>query len=144
MALYKLTIFLLITTFISFPAFAISKHKKLYHEAFQEQHKMLKGEIPVNFARAVFVSENSYHKGVLSYEDFKKEIQETGSKLKNFIVESEMTSYKTAINWAVFTYMTEDLRINNYQPYSYDFDDYFGEKDFTKIFVTKLMNEKSA
>ena len=105
---------------------------------------MLKGEIPVNFARAVFVSENSYYKAGLSYEDFKKEIQETGSKLKSFIIESEMTSYKTAINWAVFTYMTEDLRINNYQPYSYDFDDYFGEKDFTKIFVTKLMNEKSA
>ncbi|MFT6717032.1 MAG: hypothetical protein ACJA0Q_001682 [Saprospiraceae bacterium] len=143
MTLLKSTILLLTITFLSNTVLGTTTHKQLYHSAFQEQHQMLTGEIPFDFSRAVFITENSYHNGKLNYLDFKKEIEETGIKIKKFIVESEMTTYKTAVNWAVFTYMTEGLKINNNQPYSYDFNDYFGEKDFTKMFVTKLMGEKS-
>ncbi|MFW5983539.1 MAG: hypothetical protein ACOCQ4_03475 [bacterium] len=38
--------------------------------------------------------------------------------------------------------MTDSLPINNFKPCSYDFDDFMGERDWTKMFVTKLMKTK--
>jgi hypothetical protein len=142
MSLFRSTVSFLIISVVSLSVLGGEEHKEHYQKAFQEQHQMLKGENPVDFKRAVFVTENSYHKGELSYHDFSKEIKETASKLKTFIVESEMTTYETAGNWAVFTFMSEELSINNYTTFTYDFDDYFGETDFTKMFVTKLMSSK--
>jgi hypothetical protein len=127
-------------------AFAVEAQesgKEFYRKAFTEQQQMLIGEIPLDFKRAVFISENSYHQGKLNYDVFKNHIEEIGRKLQKFILDSEMSSYKTAVNWAVFTFMTEELEINNNSIYSYDFDDYFGEKDISKMFVSKLMNTKS-
>jgi len=143
MAVWKWTVLLLMASLTSFCASADTTHIKYYQLAFEEQQQMLRGEIPFDFRRAVFITENSYYEGKLKYADFKKVIAETGIKLKNFIVESEMSSYKTAGQWAAFTYMTEKLEINNHKVYTYDFEDYFGEEDYTKMFVTKLMKEKN-
>lgn len=128
---------------MSLSVFAGGEHKEYYQKAFQEQHQMLKGEKPVDFTRAVFVTENSYYNGQLNYNDFKKEIKETTVKLQGFIDKWEMNSFKTAVNWAVFSYMTEKIPENNSIPYSYDFNDYFGEQHFSNMFVTKLMKEKN-
>ena len=69
-------------------------------------------------------NQNAYHKGSLNYETFKNEIAQTGIMLKNLIRQRGLTGYKTAGNWAVFTYMTDSLPINNYTPCTYDFDDF--------------------
>ncbi len=39
--------------------------------------------------------------------------------------------------------MTDTLPINNHKPYTYDFDDFMGDKDWTKMFTTKLMKTKT-
>lgn len=117
--------------------------KILYQQAFEEMTKMLTGRIPIDFKRAVFLTENAFHNGQLDYNEFSNTITVTGQKLKNLIKERGLQKYKTSGNWAVFTYMTDSLSINNFQPYSYDFDDFMGEKDWTKMFVTKLMKTKS-
>lgn len=123
----------------------ISKHhhKFLYQQAFQEQLRMLNGGDSVDFKRAVFITENAFHEGTLNYQNFVAKIDEIANRLQKFIVQNEMTSYKTAGQWATFIYMTEPDEINNNAPYLYDFEDYFGENDFTKMFVTKLLNAKS-
>ena len=36
-------------------------------------------------------------------------------------------------------YMKDSSAINNFRPYVYDFDDFMGDKDWTKQFVTKLI-----
>jgi hypothetical protein len=43
---------------------------------------------------------------------------------------------------AVFTYLKEPNALNNHQPYAYDFEDFSGQKDFSKMFVTKLLRTK--
>jgi len=35
--------------------------------------------------------------------------------------------------------MKDSTAINGFRPYVYDFDDFMGDKDWTKQFVTKLM-----
>lgn len=117
--------------------------KKFYQDAFTEQLQMLKGQKSINFKRAVFLTENAYYKGQLNYQTFCTTIFTTGQKLKELIKQRGLDKFKTSSNWAVFTYMTDSLPINNYKPYTYDFDDFMGDKDFTKMFVTKLMKTKS-
>lgn len=138
----KMKIVFVILVFGFYNSYAQTEHKELYKKAFNEQHQMLKGEIPINFKRAVFITENAYHKGSLNYETFKNEISQTGIMLKNLIRQRGLIGYKTAGNWAVFTYMTDSLPINNYTPCTYDFDDFMGENDWTKMFTTRLMRTR--
>lgn len=116
---------------------------KFYKEAFAEQLQMLKGQKPISFKRAVFLTENAYYKGQLNYQTFCNNITTTGQQLKALIKQRSLDKFKTAGNWAVFTYMTDSLPVNNFKPCTYDFDDFMGDKDWTKMFVTKLMKTKS-
>jgi hypothetical protein len=117
--------------------------KTIYKQAFNEQLQMLKGQKPIDFKRAVFLTENAYYKGQLNYQTFCNGIAATGQQLKELIKQRGLQNYKTAGNWAVFSYMTDSLPINNYKPCTYDFDDFMGDKDWTKMFVTKLIKTRS-
>lgn len=114
-----------------------------YKLAFEEQVKMLKGQNPIDFKRAVFISENAYFQGKLDYVSFCDKLKKTSQKLTAFIKERGFGHFKTAGNWALFTYMTDSITINGFSPYSYDFDDFMGDNDCSKMFVTKLMRTKS-
>lgn len=116
---------------------------KFYKQAFAEQLQMLKGQKTIDFKRAVFLTENAYNKGQLNYQTFCNSIAATGQQLKALIKQRGLEKYKTSANWAVYTYMMDSIPLNNYKPCTYDFDDFMGKKDFTKMFVTKLMKTKS-
>lgn len=116
---------------------------KFYKAAFREQSQMLKGQKVIDFKRAVFLTENAYNSGKLDYQSFCNNITITGQQLKTLIKQRGLEKYKTSANWAVYTYMMDSIPLNNYKPFSYDFDDFMGKKDFTKMFVTKLMKTKS-
>lgn len=119
------------------------KQKHLYQKAFKEQCQMLSGNSKIDFKRAVFVTEDAFFGGTLNYNSFKNDVANIGLELKNLIKKKGLSKYKTAGNWAVFTYMIDTLPVNNYNPYSYDFEDFMGDDDWTKMFVTKLMKTKS-
>ena len=137
-----LTLFLVVTT--NKTTFSQTKDKtKFYKDAFEEQLQMLKGEKQLSFKRAVFITENAYHNGQLDYFSFCQEIAATTQKLNMLIKQRGLEKYKTAGNWAVFTFMNDSLPINNFKPYTYDFEDIAAEKDRTKMFVTKLMRTRS-
>lgn len=117
--------------------------KTAYWNSFTELQEMANGQQTIDFKRAVFLVENAFHNGQLNYQEFTTKIAETGKKLKNMIVQKGLGAYKTAGNWAVFTYMTDSIPQNNFQPYTYDFDDFMGDKNWTSMFVSKLMRTKS-
>ncbi len=110
-----------------------------YASAFDEQLKMLSGKARMDYKRSVFLTENAFHNGKLDYGIFCKEISNTGQQLKALIKQKGLEKYKTSGNWAVFTYMTDSIPVNGFKPCIYDFEDFMGEKDWTKMFVTKLM-----
>ena len=134
--------FLLIGT-VKFTVAQTADPKTIYKQAFDEQLQMLKGQKPIDFKRSVFLTENAYHNGQLNYKTFCGEISNTGRQLKTMIKERGLERYKTSGNWAAFTYMMDSLPINNFKPCTYDFDDFMGDKDWTKMFVTKLMKTRS-
>ena len=120
----------------------INKNKELFHTAFNEQLRMLQGKDSISLKRSVFLYENAYYNGTLNYKEFCQTIDSIVKKLKYNIKLNGFEKYKTAGNWIVFTYMKEPSAINKFQPYTYDFEDFTADKDYSKMFVTKLMRTK--
>lgn len=118
-------------------------YQAIYQNALNEQVQMLEGTASLDFKRAVFLTENAYHQGTLDYPTFSSAITQISDQLNALIQQRGLTAYKTAGNWAVFTYLKESSALNNNQVYAYDFNDFEGSKDWSNMFVTKLMDTKS-
>jgi hypothetical protein len=104
---------------------------------------MLQGKQPIQFKRAVFLTEDAYYNHTLNYNDFCKQLRDIAIIMQQMIGQRNLGGFKTAGNWAAFSYMTDTIAANNYKPYVYDFDDFMGAKDWSKMFVTKLLRTHS-
>jgi len=120
-----------------------AQNKQLYYDAFDELSKMLKGDKPLDFKRAVFITENAYHNGTLSYSDFDNQLKMIETQIRGFLKDKNLTNNPFGGQYGIFSYMMESSVYNNYQKLTYDFDDIMGHKDYTKLFVTKLLRTKS-
>jgi len=122
-----------------------------YKNAYRELKGMLNDSVPLNFKRAVFVTENAYLDDTLKYTDFNQSISSLVETC-NLIVSQSDLLYKesdkpiVAKYAAVFKLMTDSLRFyqdtSNYYttiPYKYDFNDVFGERSWSNMFVIKLL-----
>jgi len=123
--------------------------KQFYEKAFLQISDMLESEKQISFKDVVFITENAFHNNAMEYEDYSTIIKEkvdiaelwlAANHLENYIFKD---SLEFAKNGAIFKLMTDTIfllkGIPISYPYSYDFDDFFGEKDWSKMFVTKLL-----
>jgi RHS repeat-associated protein len=130
--------------------------KITYGLAFDELHQMLKGEKPLSFKRAVFITENAYVNNQLSYEDFSFQIDAL-VKLTKAVAATDGLDYtkkdrnQVLLAGAIYRVMKDSLvfespdktvRFRNV-PFTYDMEDFWGEIDWTKMFVTKLLYEQT-
>ncbi len=126
-----------------------------YNQAFDELHKMLKGETPLSLKRAVFITENAYVENQLKYEDFQKQIDAL-VKLTKAVAATDGLDYnkkdrnQVLLAGSIYRVMKDSLifespdksvRFRKY-PYTYDMDDFWGEREWTKMFVTKLLYDE--
>ena len=124
-----------------------------YNDAYYEIEQMLNGYIPLDFKRAVFVTENAYFKEGLNYPDFENEINRqvlicklwtSSNTLKDYNYSDSLNFKK---NCAIYTllkdtiYYMKNVAISS--SIQYDFEDFFGQNDWSKMFVTKLLNTGS-
>lgn len=122
-----------------------------YQQALQEHRAMLTGQQPIQFKRAVFITENAYFGNQLSYEKFNQVIRRLTALCLSFKEANSLSYYekdKEEVNsWsAIFKVMTDTLpivgkdgKIVSYYPYRYDFEDFWGERQWVQMFVTKLL-----
>jgi len=125
-------------------AFCFSQSREqqvMYKTAFDEMIQMIQGAKPVNFRRAVFLTENVHYNNTLDYQQFCSEIEEMVNKVRHIIQNepSEVQQFKTIGNWAIFMYMTQPLLFNNNKPFQYDFEHFLSSENITNGFVTKLL-----
>lgn len=123
-----------------------------FRKASEKLNHMLSGYEPMNLKRAIFDIENAYYEGKLDYKKFDKEIQDllTVAKLK---AAQEGYNWKNpqTRNVMLFRVMADTLKVKSSSqegfivsyPMQYDFDDYLGKEDWSKMFVTKLLTPKS-
>ena len=150
-----LAVILLLITSLLVQAQEIDLSKELareeYYKAFQSLKNMLNGSDPMSFKKAVFTVENAYMSGQLDYERFNDKIQFLTALTKN-VKEQHPLLYDYAdreaveVFGSVFLVMTDtvvfevsDGEYGIHLPYKYDFEDFFGDKDWSKMFVTKLL-----
>lgn len=123
-----------------------------YRKTAQILNNMLNGTIPANLKDAVFAVENAYFGGQLEYDKYNNAIQD-------FITTAKLKTQQQRYNWnnpltrnvMLFRAMSDTMKIKlpNMEtsvmssPVKYDFEDFKGEKDWTKMFVSKLLSTKS-
>lgn len=128
--------------------------KEFYDSTFTVLQEMLEEKQPANFKKAVFLVENCYFENQYSYQAFCESINFYTSLCKRIIETRDLEYTETdksqvAVYASVFTVMKDTIPIQksdgsivNSLPFSYDFDDIFGNEDWTKMFVTKLIATK--
>jgi hypothetical protein len=122
---------------------SFSQSKAAYESAFVEIHKMLKGESPLDFKRAVFLTENAYYSNKLDYKEFCQRIDNIELKLNQFMRDKGVVNHVMGKQFAIFNYMMEPSKYNDNTRMNYDFEDLMGQKDRSKMFVTKLLDTKT-
>jgi len=123
--------------------YTFGQSKASYDFAFNEINKMLKGQAPLDFKRAVFLTENAFHSNKLDYKEFCQKIDDIEVQLKQFMNDKGIVDHVMGKQFAIFNYMMEPSKYNDNTKLTYDFDDLMGSKDWTKMFVAKLLRTKT-
>ncbi|WP_143164283.1 transglutaminase family protein [Hymenobacter daecheongensis] len=120
-----------------------ARNKPQYEAGYQVLAEMLAGKRPASLPLAVFVVENSYAAGELSYAAFKAELDELATVCRGL---AGTDTSPTARFMALHRLMTDTVQVSyagkvvsRHLPYRYDFEDFRGEQDYRKMFVTKLL-----
>ena len=123
-----------------------------FREALEKLNRMLTGSDPVSVKQAIFTVENAYLEGQLDFRKFDEEI-------KKLVTIARLKAAREGYNWnnpqtrniMLFRVMADTLEVKlsaeessmvSY-PLQYDFDDFTGKNDWTKMFVSKLLAAKS-
>jgi hypothetical protein len=122
-----------------------------YENAFLEIKGMLEEKTIPSFKKAVFLTEDAFLNDTLDFQEFNKAIQFLAKRCKiiesqSKLVYTERDKAQVQKNFAVFKFMSDTVRyfsdsvnyIETY-PYSYDFNDFWGELNWQQMFVTKLL-----
>ncbi len=123
-----------------------------YRQALGELCGMLRGEAPLNLKKAVFVVENAYFGNQLDYPEFDQAIN-------RLVQTAEWKARQEGYDWnhpvtknvMLFRVMADTLEVKpphgettfTSYPMQYDFEDYWGKSNRTKMFVSKLLATRS-
>lgn len=149
----------LIILFISFYGSSVkggNDSTQIYYEqTFNRIMAMLNDSEPISFKDAVFYTENAFNDNQLNYTIYEANIkalsqmarQVAQANEKNFIYDNK-DRLNILYHASIFHVMTDtvsfifgmDSTVNYHLPFTYDFFDIEGKKDWQKMFVTKLLD----
>ena len=94
--------------------------------------------------KAIFTIENAFYEEAENYNEFEDVITETGDFLREKMNELGYNpDSNLAKNFLLFQFFSDTLQIKSkslkHLPLKYDFDDYMGKDDWSKMFVKKLL-----
>jgi len=119
-----------------------------YYQTAQKLFDMLSGKTPLNLKNAVFLTENAFFEGMLDKATYEKNISKMATIAKSKAIQDGYNwNNPEAKNMMLFRVMADTLtfkfplreKSSISFPMQYDFDDYRGERDHSKLFVTKLL-----
>ena len=124
------------------PSYGNIESTKHYRKAFDELTKMKTDSFSVK--KATFIIENAYFEEQQNYAEFEKVVKQTGNFLREKMDELGYDQNRNlAKNFMLFQFFSDTLQIKSknlkHLPFKYDFEDYLGIKDWSKMFVSKLL-----
>jgi hypothetical protein len=145
----------LIPILLFFPLYGFSEPVSIdtgYLKVYDELEKMLSKKEPASFKYAVFLTENLSMDNALIYSKFNEHISKLATLVKYWMEFNGLKNYRYADslnvqkNYALYAFFRDTLKISVspggdflHLPYTYDFNDYAGERDWRMMFVTKLL-----
>ncbi|MCW3159681.1 hypothetical protein [Chryseobacterium oryctis] len=143
--------FFLLYLLVSLGANAQQQENHFYTDAYQTIDNMLNDRQKYSFKEAVFNVENAYYQGSLDTLALNRKVKFLG-KFSKQIIDSRDLKYpdrdkeKVSKYAAIFTVLcqTTPVIVKNdtvkYKPFTYDFEDVFGHKELSNLFVSKLLD----
>lgn len=147
------SIFLLAYTLLAF-----AHSQKCYNIEFKERYEIAYNKLDsiiqnnASFKEAVFVVENVYSNYSLSKEYFFSKIASAATIIKKWSEVNPLKDYRSKdslnllFNYALYHFLKDTTKVATRLgvgiinvPYTYDFNDFFGHKDWSNMFVTKLL-----
>lgn len=124
--------------------------QKYYNNAFVEIMTMLNDDNNLNFSKAVFLTENAYFESELKKESFDNIINHYATICQSIAESGNITytgkdSITGNMQCGVFIFMTDTVLltwrkdVENHIPFSYNHTDFAGQKDWSNMFVSTLM-----
>ena len=117
---------------------------KNYRDVFLEIQNMQNGNTLFSLKRAIFLIENAWYDNTLDYQIYCSQIDREANFIKKIALESHIEANNDlGYNYIIqklFSAPTQEYTNGKYQSFSYDFDDFMGEQDWSKMFVSKLLN----
>jgi hypothetical protein len=120
--------------------------QKAYENSLQQLLKFNPDSFSIT--RAVYLTERAYYDKPFTYEEFEGAVKEWASLTKQILQKEGLNeTNNTAVNYAIQKLFSrpntyyDSIKKKSY-PFPqlrYDFDDPFGDKDWRKMFVTKLL-----
>ncbi|WNI35924.1 hypothetical protein [Chryseobacterium sp. SG20098] len=143
-------IFVLITLLI-LSALSRAQENHFYNDSYQTLDNMLVDKQPYSFKSAVFSVENAYYQGKLNTEELNRKIAFLTKFCNQIIVnrklqyseKDEATVSKYASIYTIICQATPVIIGKDtlkYKPFTYDFEDVFGHKELSNLFVSKLLD----
>lgn len=124
------------------PSYGNIESTKFYQKAFDQLTELNEKDFSVK--KATFIIENAYFEEQQNYAEFEQLIKQTGDFLREKMTELGYDQNRNlAKNFMLFKFFSDTLEIKSknlkHLPFKYDFVDYLGEKDWSKMFVSKLL-----
>lgn len=126
----------------SLPSYGNIENTKYYRKAFDQ----LTGLNPDDFSvkQATFLIENAFFEEQQDYAEFEQVVKQTGNFLREKMTELGFDQNSNlAKNYMLFKFFSDTLEIKSknlkHFPFKYDFEDYMGIEDWSKMFVSKLL-----
>ncbi|MDR0823785.1 MAG: hypothetical protein LBN74_01730 [Prevotella sp.] len=130
------------------PSWLGAQGTEYYYRTAEKLLNMLNGQTALNLKDAVFSVENAYFEGMLDRAIYERNISQ-------MVTIARLKAKQDGYNWnnpdtkniMLFRVMSDTLNFkfplhehfSTSFPMQYDFDDFRGEKDHSKLFVTKLL-----
>lgn len=124
------------------PSYGNIKSTEYYRKAFEQLTELNVDSFSVK--KATFIIENAYFEEQQDYEEFDKVVKQTGDFIRDKMTELEFDQNSNlAKNYMLFKFFSDTLEIKSknlkHLPFKYDFEDYMGIEDWSKMFVSKLL-----
>lgn len=131
--------------------FSKAQDNQFYSDAYQTIDNMLNDKQKYSFKEGAFAVENAYYQGKYDTVELNNKVK----FLKHFcnlllknrkLTYTEKDSEKVNKYAAIYTVMCQatPVIINNdtvkYKPFTYDFEDVFGHKELSNLFISKLLD----
>lgn len=134
-----------------FPSLITNVGVDKYRQAYKKIQAMYRGDTKYNFKEAVFLIENAYFNNQLKYNWYLKQIDEKKKLVKKWMLKEKLdTSLSLSKNYAIqklftstYTEKSTDGKVKVNPAIKYDFEDFMGRKNYTKMFVTKLLKSNT-